>query len=270
MKRVTPALLCAFAGVALSACGTATSPSATAAPSVTLTVLAAASLSTAFPAIANKFHQSHPNVTIRFSFAGTQTLVTQIENGAPADVFASADQAHMATLLTEGKVKSPAVFARNRLVIIVPKSNPAGITRPTDLGRPGVKLDLAAPAVPAGKSAHDMLVKLAATTSSPAAFTAQVNKNVVSQEDNVEAVVTRIALGEADAGIVYVSDLATRNGKSVTSIDIASSVNIINTYPIATLADSTHATEARAFVDFVRGKAGQDVLSHDGFLPAEF
>jgi len=231
-------------------------------------VLAAASLTTAFQGIAQQFHQAHPNVTVRFSFAGTQTLVTQIENGAPADVFASADQSHMATLLAEAKVKTPAVFARNRLVIIVPKANPAGIAQPSDLGRAGVKLDLAAPAVPAGKSAQDMLTKLAATTSSPNTFSSQVKKNTVSQEDNVEAVVNRIALGEADAGIVYVSDLATPNGKSVQSVAVPDSVNIINTYPIATLVDSTHAAEAKSFVDFVRSKSGQNVLQQDGFLPA--
>ena len=269
MSGVPPVILSACLGLALAACATTSSAPAASTPTVTITVLAAASLSTVFPAISEKFHQAHSNVTVRFSFAGTQTLVTQIENGAPADVFASADQTHMATLLAEARVKTPAVFARNRLVIIVPRSNPAGITRPTDLGRPGVKLDLAAPVVPAGKSAHDMLLKLAATTGSPAAFTAQVNRNVVSQEDNVEAVVNRIALGEADAGIVYVSDLATPNGRSVTSIDIPSSVNVINTYPIATLSDSTHATEARAFVDYVTGSQGQDLLRKHGFLPPQ-
>lgn len=267
MNRVRPVALSTSVGLAVAACGTPAPTSATSAPTVTLTVLAAASLSTAFPAIAAKYHQSHSNVTVRFSFAGTQTLVTQIENGAPADVFASADQAHMATLVSEGKAKAPLVFARNRLVIIVPKSNPAGITRPADLGRAGVKLDVAAPAVPAGKSAHDMLVKLAATTGSPAAFSAKVTKNIVSQEDNVHAVVNRIALGEADAGIVYVSDLATPNGKSVQSIAIPDAINVINIYPIAPVADSTHTSEAQSFVDFVHGKTGQSVLEQDGFLP---
>ncbi|MDQ6883536.1 MAG: molybdate ABC transporter substrate-binding protein [Candidatus Dormibacteraeota bacterium] len=264
MKGVSRIFLAGALGLTVAGCGTA----APAGPApVTITVLAAASLSTAFPAIAAKFHQAHSSVTVRFSFAGTQTLVTQIENGAPADVFASADQAHMATLLSEGKVRSPLVFARNRLAIIVPKNNPAGITQPLDLGRAGVKLDLAGPAVPAGKSARDLLAKIAATAGSPSAFISQAAKNTVSEEDNVEAVVSRIALGEADAGIVYASDLATPNGKSVQSIAIPDSINVISVYPIATVAGTGHAAEAAAFLDYVRGQTGQSLLRQDGFLP---
>jgi molybdate transport system substrate-binding protein len=247
----------------VSACGTA----AATPPGVTITVFAAASLSTAFPALGDRFHQSHGNVTVRFNFAGTQALQTQIEDGAPADVFASADQSHMATLRSEGKVANPVVFARNRLVIIVPKGNPAGITRPYDLSQPGVKLDLAAVAVPAGKSAHSLLAKLAAQPDAPAGFQVAALKNVVSEEDNVEAVVSRIALGEADAGIVYASDLNTPNGARVGSISIPDALNVINVYPLAMVADSAHPAEATSFIDFVRGTVGQDLLGKAGFLP---
>lgn len=234
--------------------------------STTITVFAAASLSTVFPAVADALHRAHPKTAVRFNFAGTQTLLTQIENGAPADVFASADQAHMNTLRSESRVDSPAVFARNKLAIVVPATNPAGINQPFDLARPGVKLDIAATAVPAGASARVMLGKLASLPGAPSAFLARALHNVVSQEDNVEAVVTRVALGEADAGIVYVSDLSTQNGTRVRSIAIPDAANVINVYPVAVVSSTPHSAQAEQFVEFLTGQQGQTLLRQHGFL----
>jgi molybdate transport system substrate-binding protein len=263
MKRLLAG--CSIALV-LAGCGGGIS---SAQPSVTITVFAAASLSTAFPAIADGVHKGHPEIAVRFNFAGTQTLVTQIESGAPADVFASADQAHMNALKLESKVQAPMVFAQNKLTIIVPSANPAGIKDPYGLAHPGLKLDIAAPAVPAGASARTMLSKLAAQPGAPSGFVVQVMRNVVSQEDNVEAVVTRVALGEADAGIVYVSDLSTPNGKKVRGIVIPDAANVINIYPIAVVSASTHAGAATQFVDFLMGAQGQALLRQHGFLTAQ-
>mgnify|MGYP001335435728 CR=1 FL=1 len=263
MKRLLAA--CTVA-VALAGCGNSTS---TAQPTTTITVFAAASLSSVFPAIADGLHKTHPEIAVRFNFAGSQTLVTQIESGAPADVFASADQAHMNALTSESKVQAPVVFTRNKLVIIVPATNPASISQPFDLARSGVKLDVAAPAVPAGASARIMLAKLAAQPGAPPGFVAQAMHNVVSQEDNVEAVVTRIALGEADAGIVYVSDLSTPNGGKVHSIAIPDAANVINVYPVAVVSSSSHTAAANQFVDFLTGSEGQDLLRQHDFLAAK-
>jgi len=249
--------------LALAGCGSGPS---TAQPPVTITVFAAASLSVVFPAIGDGLHKAHPEIAVRFNFAGSQTLVTQIEDAGPADVFASADQAHMNVLTSESKVQTPVVFARNKLAIIVPPTNPAGINQPFDLARSGVKLDVALPAVPAGASARVLLGKLAAQPGAPPGFVAQVMHNVVSQEDNVEAVVTRVALGEADAGIVYVSDLSTPNGKKVHDIPISDVANVINIYPVAVVSSSTHAAAAKQFVDFLAGAQGQALLREHGFL----
>ncbi len=263
MKRLLAG--CSIA-LAMAGCGGGTG---TAQPSVTITVFAAASLSSVFPTIADGLHKAHPEIAVRFNFAGTQTLVTQIESGAPADVFASADQAHMNAMKAESKVQTPVVFARNKLTIIVPATNPAGIKDPYGLAHSGVKLDIAAPAVPAGASARTMLSKLASQPGAPSDFVAQVMHNVVSQEDNVEAVVTRVALGEADAGIVYVSDLSTPNGKKVRDIVIPDAANVINIYPVAVVSSSAHSAQAKEFLAFLTGTQGQSLLRQHGFLPSK-
>jgi len=269
MKFSLP-VACGVAALVLAGCGSGSGNVAiTAQPTTTITVFAAASLSSVFPAVADGLHKTHAEIAVRFNFAGTQTLVTQIESGAPADVFASADQAHMNTLASESKVQAPAVFTRNKLAIIVPVTNPASISQPFDLARSGVKLDIAAPSVPAGASARVMLGKLALQPGAPSGFVAQVMHNVVSQEDNVEAVVTRVALGEADAGIVYLSDLSTPNGGKVHSIAIPDAANLINIYPVAVVSSSTHAAAAKQFVDFLTGPDGQALLRQHGFLAAK-
>jgi molybdate transport system substrate-binding protein len=269
-RAASTSAVAGLVGLLISGCGVTPAPYVTTVKTApaTLTVLAAASLTTAFTSIGHRFEQAHPGITVRFSFAGTQVLVTQIENGAPADVFASADVAHMSTLATEGKVETSAIFARNRLVIVTPKANPAGLFTPFDLARPGIKLDLAAPAVPAGASAQKAIDKLALQPGAPTGFAGAVRKNVVSQEDNVEAVVTRIATGEADAGIVYASDLSTPNGKGLHVIPVPDPANVINTYPIAGVKGSAQLELAHVFIDFVLHAEGQTMLRQAGFLSA--
>jgi molybdate transport system substrate-binding protein len=265
--RLAGRLLPGLAILILPACGAGSAPGGSAQPQIeTLTVLAAASLSNAFTQIGHRFEQAHPGTTVRFSFAGTQVLVTEIENGAPADVFASADAAHMAQLTGEGKVTGATVFAHNRLVLVTPRDNPAGLRTPFDLARAGVRLDVAAPQVPAGASAQKAIDRLAQQPGAPAGFADAVRRNVVSQEDNVEAVVTRLALGEADAGIVYASDLKTKNGRDLHLIAIPDAANVINSYPIGVVASTAQPDLARAFVAYATGPEAGKILRDAGFL----
>ncbi len=230
-----------------------------------LTVFAAASLSQAFTQIGVAFERTHPGTRVRFVYAGTQALVRQLEDGAPADVFASADEAHIQGLTNQGRVKAAAIIATNQLVIVTPRDNPKRLHQPFDLARPGVKVDLAAAAVPAGTLSRQALNRMEQLPGAPPGFAAAVLRNVVSDEENVEAVVSRVALGEVDAGIVYLSDLKTPNGQALLSIPIPDSANVINRYPIAVVAGSQHAELAQAFVDFVGGPVGQRILQDSGF-----
>jgi molybdate transport system substrate-binding protein len=223
-------------------------------------------LTGAFTQIGHRFERAHPGVTVRFSFAGSQVLVTDIENGVPADVFASADAAHMEQVTADGKVTGGTLFAHNRLVVVTPKDNPAGLRTPFDLARSGIRLDLAAPAVPAGASAQKAIDRLAQQPGAPSGFAAAVRRNVVSEEDNVEAVVSRLALGEADAGIVYASDLKTANGSGLHQIAIPDAANVVNSYPIGVIASTTEPALARAFVAYVTGPEAGRILRDSGFL----
>lgn len=264
MRRLI--LAAAPAAVLLAGCGSAAAPSSSSTGG-TITVLAAASLTSAFNAIAQRFEQDHPGVQVRLSFAGSQQLVSQIEAGAPADAFASADLKHMDQVQQAGKVETPVIFARNSMVIITPTANPAAIEQPFDLARSGVKLDIAAPAVPAGALARQVLTRLAIQPGAPANFAQAALHNVVSEESDVEAVVSRVALNEVDAGIVYVSDLKTANGTRVKAVLVPQSANVSTVYPIAVINGSAEASLAREFVDYVRGSTGQHILRSLGFLP---
>jgi molybdate transport system substrate-binding protein len=244
--------------LALAGCGTAPATRS-------LTVFAAASLRSALEDLSPRFEQQHPGVKVRFNFAGTQTLATQVEQGAPADVFVSADQPHVDQLLRARRIKAPVVIARNRLVVIVPRTNPAHLVSPFDLSRKGVKLDLAAPGVPAGNYARLVLERLGGQPAAPAEFTRLALANVVSQEDNVEAVVQKVALGEVDAGIVYQSDLQTPNGKRAQAIALPDAVNVANVYPAAIVAGAREPALAQAFLDFLRSAEGQAGLQRFGF-----
>ncbi len=219
----------------------------------TLTVFAAASLKSTFTDLANEFETDHPGSKIRLSFAGSSDLVTQISEGAPADVFASADNANMSKLETASLLAaSPTNFASNVLTIAVPPGNPAAIGSFKDLGESGVKVVLCAPQVPCGAAAAKV-EQAAGTTVKP-----------VSEESSVTDVLGKVSSGEADAGLVYVTD-AKGAGNKVTAVDFPEAANAVNTYPIATVAGSKHKELAAAFIALVTGPVGQKVLLAAGF-----
>ena len=267
-----PALLLVALTGALSACGGSTTSGAsattTAAP-VTLNVYAAASLKASFSTIGANFHTAHPNVTVTFNFGGSDTLATQIDQGAPADVFASANITQMNVVVKAGMIDSstPVVFAHNRLVVVYPKSNPANLQTLQDLAKSGVKIVLAAKTVPAGQYALTFLTKASADPSFTPSYQADVLKNVVSYETDVTSVLTKVSLGEADAGIVYTTDAETVTS-SVGTITIPDALNTVAAYPIAPVKASSHADVAQQFDAYVLSSAGQAVLAQYGFLPA--
>lgn len=237
-------------------------------PQVGITVFAAASLTDAFKEAQTKFQAAHPNVTITYNFAGSDTLATQINQGAPADVFASANTAQMNGVVKGGLIDAASVrtFAHNRLVVIYPKVNPANIQTLQDLARPHLKLDLAAKTVPAGQYALDFLTRASADPAFGADYKDKVLKNVVSYETDVRSVLTKVSLGEADAGIVYTTDAATK-AENVKAIAIPDGLNTIAVYPIAPVKSSRHAPVAQQFVDYVLSPDGQAILARYGFLP---
>lgn len=240
-------------------------PLAEPAPGV-VTVFAAASLTESFREIGRVFEQQHPGTTIQFSFAGSQQLALQMEQGAPADVFASADQRWMDYVKDKGLVEGETpVFVRNRLVVIVPKTNPARIARLEDLARRGTKVVLAAEQVPVGKYSRDVLRKLAVSPAFPPGYDRRVLANVVSQEENVKSVVSKVQLGEADAGIVYRSDVTPAVARYVHDLEIPEPSNIIAEYPIAVVKSARNAELARQFVELVRSDEGQRVLEAHRF-----
>jgi molybdate transport system substrate-binding protein len=229
-----------------------------------LTVFAAASLTDAFNQIADDINAVHQDIEITFNFAGSQALVTQIaEGGAEVDVLALASPAQMEGAVAQGiPATDPEVFATNQLVVVVPIDNPAAITAPPDLAKPEVRLVLAAPDVPAGAYARQALCNIAAATGMPVdGFAA----NVVSEEDNVRSVLTKVSLGEADAGIVYITDGKTEPD-TVRTIEIPAELNVIARYPIATISDNPLAA---AFVSYVLSAEGQAALASFGFGPVD-
>ena len=250
----------------LAACGSSPSTGASAQP-VKLNVFAAASLQAAFTDIGKAFSQAHSNVTVTFNFAGSDALATQINQGAPADVFASANATQMNNVVTPGNIDGSAVktMAHNRLVVIYPTANPANIQSLQDLGKSGVKVVLAANTVPVGQYAVQFLGLAAADPSFGADYKTNVLKNVVSYETDVKSVLSKVALGEADAGIVYTTDAATETGK-VGTITIPDALNVIALYPIGAVKASKQATTAQAFVDYVLSSAGQATLAKYGFI----
>ena len=238
---------------------------------VTLNVFAAASLTGPFTEIGALFEARRPGVTVTFNFAGSQQLARQIIEGAPADVFASANAANMDGAVEAGSVAAgaPQTFARNRLVVVLPKDNPASLNSLQDLARPGLKLVFAAQEVPVGQYSLDFLEKASADPAFEATFKDGVIRNVVSYEDNVKAVLAKVALGEADAGIVYSSDAAGEDAARVGRLDIPESLNVVAGYPIAPVAASKNPALAQAFVDLALSPEGQAVLAKYGFIPVK-
>lgn len=219
----------------------------------TVTVFAAASLKTAFTEIAGRFEAANPGTDVTLSFAGSADLATQITQGAPVDVFASADARNMDRLKSEGLVDGTAKnFATNTLAIVVPAGNPAGIANFADLARSGVKVVLCASQVPCGAAAKTVEQETG-TTLSP-----------VSEESSVTDVLGKVSSGEADAGLVYVTD-AKSAGSSVERIPFPEAAKTPNTYPIAAVKDAGNKSGAAAFVEFVLSAEGQSALAAAGF-----
>lgn len=233
-----------------------------------LAVFAAASLTDAFGAMKQAIEAQHPGVTITYNFAGSQALVTQLSEGAHADVLAAASAAQMAKAQEAGVIEGPGtVFTQNRLAIVVPKDNPANIQAPADLAKPGVKLVLAQAEVPVGRYARQSICAAGADAATYGeGFVAAVGANVVSEEDNVKAVLTKVRLGEADAGIVYTTDVTPDVAPDVTLVAIPPAVNVVARYPIAPIKGG-HMELANAFIAFVLGSEGQAILSAYGFEP---
>lgn len=244
-----------------TACGAASSPGS---GTTTLTVLAAASLNRVFPKIAAEFTKAHSDARVRFSFAGTDALVVQIEQGSPGDVFAGASAKYGEQLFKQGLVEAPQTFATNRLVLVVPPSNPAGIASSKDLSRPGIKLVVGAETVPVGNYTRKVLANLDDLYG--ASYSKKVLANVVSNEDNVEGVLTKVRLGEADAGFVYVTDTKAV-GDAVRALQLPAQAQAIATYPIAVVRQRPHRDLARRFESFVLGRVGQRLLAAAGFSP---
>ena len=238
--------------VALVVLGGLTACGDDAGEATTITVFAASSLTDTFEEIGGRFEAENDNVTVEFSFGGSSDLVTQIQGGAPADVFASADEATMAKAAADDLTATHAeTFATNTLTIAVPTTNPARIDGLVDLTRQDLDVVLCAPKAPCGAAA----VKVEDA--------AGVDIKPVSEEPNVTGVLNKVATGEADAGLVYVTDIARADG--VEAVDFGESSSAVNSYPIAPMADSTSPAVAQDFVDFVLGPAGQDVLADAGF-----
>lgn len=266
LHAITLALL--FAVLATACGGSGGGPSESGLASQlggSLTVFAAASLTDAFSEIGEAFEAANPEVGVEFNFAGSSALRAQIEEGAPADVFASANTEHMGRLVEEDLVVEPTVFVHNSLVVIAPERNAAALETLADLAKPGLKLVLAAEQVPVGGYAREMLANADADPEFGTGFSDAVLANLVSNESNVKQVVAKVQLGEADAGIVYGSDVTPDVASELHAIEVPDSVNVVADYPIGVLKDASDPELAQAFVAFVLSTEGQTILAKWGF-----
>ncbi len=230
-------------------------PATTQRPTGTVTVFAAASLTAAFQSVATAFERAHAGAYVRLNFAGSPILVRQIAEGAPADVFAAADEANMQKVVDAGDAAgAPATFTRNALQIAVAPDNPKHVEGLADLGRPGLVVALCGPTVPCGRYAAEAFAK------------AGIPMPAASQETDVKAVVTKVALGEADAGVIYVTDVRAAAGK-VAGVVIPEPTNVVARYPIVALAHAPNPSAAAAFVAFALSAESQRILGTLGFLP---
>jgi molybdate transport system substrate-binding protein len=256
----------AIAGI-VTACSSVTTPS----PDPTtgdgrLTVFAASSLKGAVEAVRAAYQAATPGATLTIATDASSTLRTQIEQGAPADVFLSADQTNPAKLADAGLADGAAVdFAGNTLVVIVPTANPARISTPADLARPGIKIVGAGVDVPIARYAAQAVANLAGVAGYPQDFAATYDANIVSKEENVKAVVAKVELGEGDAAIVYTTDA--KASTKVTSIEIPPTANVTATYAGVVVKASSRARAAHAFLAWLTGPSGRAVLAGFGFLP---
>lgn len=232
------------------ASGTPSAGAPAAAEPSTITVLAAASLTEAFNEASTVYAKNHKDQTVKFSFAGSQELAAQVKQGAPADVIATADTKTMDGLTNE--VGAPQIFAKNKLTIIVPKGNPKNVTSLADLARGDLTVVLAGPTVPVGRYSRDALAK------------AGVDVKPKSEETDVKAVVTRVRMGEADAGIVYTTD-ASAAGGDVVAVEIPEQFNVVASYPVAVIKDSGKQGPATAFTQWLLTPEAQQILAKYGF-----
>ena len=240
----------------------------TARPARTVTVFAAASLTDAFSELGRRLERRTPGITVRFNFAGSQQLVAQLAQGAAADVLATADQQWMRAAEDRGLLAGPpATFAHNRLVVIVPASNPGRISRLEDLARPGLKLVLAGASVPAGRYSREVLGRLGAAPGFPDDFARRALANLASEEENVKSVVAKVQLGEADAGMVYRSDVNAAVARQVKVFELPAAAQIVADYPIASVLGSVHVEAAQAFLDLLATPEGRAVLERHRMTP---
>jgi molybdate transport system substrate-binding protein len=252
-SRVATAMCLVVTVGALAGCGGGNDGSGTSGPSGKIVVLAASSLAESFTALGNAFEAEHPGTTVSFSFAASSELATQIEQGAPADVFASASPATMAQVSDAGDTAgTPVTFVGNTLEIAVPAGNPAKVTGLADFAKKDLTIALCAPEVPCGVAA-DKVFAAAKVTPAPDTL-----------EADVKATLAKVTLGEVDAALVYKTDVIAA-GDKVVGIDFPEAAGAVNDYPIAVLADARKPATAQAFVDLVLSAGGQKVLSEAGF-----
>ena len=276
ISLVAIALLVVACSSTGSASPSAAAPSPTAVPSTAssapsaaaanLTIYGAASLKAALADMKAAYETANPGSTLSISTDSSATLETQIEQGAPADVFLSADTKNPQALVDKGLAAGDVVkFAGNILTVIVPTANSAGIQSPADLARPGVKVIAAGDAVPITKYASQLVANLAKQSGYPADFAAKYAANVASKEDNVAAVLAKVELGEGDAAIVYVTDA--KNSTKVTTIPVPDAANVPATYGAVAVKASKNPDAAAAFITWLTGPDGQAILAKYGFLP---
>ncbi|MDD5186881.1 MAG: molybdate ABC transporter substrate-binding protein [Methanoregula sp.] len=236
-----------------------------------LTVFAAASLTGALTGIAQAYETAHPDTKIVLNFDGSQALRTQIEQGAHADLFLSANTKHMTALQGEGLIinNSVRVFAKNKLALLVPKDNRANITSLSDLATPGIRLVMGTQEVPFGDYTRQMLGKMANDSAYGSAYQDAVLNNVISEEPAVTGLVARLCLGEADAGIAYASDVSEGDRVLITTLPVPDQYNVIAIYPLGIVRESAVQDRATAFAQFITSPGGDAILSRYGFTPAE-
>ena len=284
--KLRPTLLIPILAIAVAACSSGgASPATTNQPSAAsasvlpgaaasaspaaggeLTIYGAASLKGALDKAKTDFEAANPGTTLTISTDSSSALATKIEQGAPADVFLSADTTNPKKLVDKGLAAGdPVTFAGNMLTVIVPADNKAGIKTPADLAKSGVKVIAAGDEVPITKYATQLVANLAKEAGYPANFAAAYTANIASKEDNVKAVVAKVELGEGDAGIVYVTDA--KASTKVATVPVPDTANVPATYAGLVVKASTDAAAAKAFLDWFAGPDGQTILSSFGFLP---
>jgi len=232
-----------------------------------LTVFAAASLNDVVNDAKKAFEQSHPGVEVRVNLASSSELRLQLQQGAPADVFLSADTVNMDPLVATKSVSKPIIFAHNTLAIVVAKRARETVTCPADLAKPGLRVAVAAPATPIGQYTRQMLSKTEKSGKCGKGYAKLVLANVRSEEPTVRAVLAKVLLGEMDAGVVYTTDITPGIQKTVRAITVPAEFNVVAAYPIATLTRSKHKKLAQEFQAFVLSPEGKQLLQKRGFLP---